>query len=386
MTSSSSQVLHDIVGVEGQRDPARYAVAGLSPAVAVAPSSTEEVAEVLRACNAEPLGCLVVGGMSRVSSCTTVERYDVALDTDRLQRFEHHTDDMMCTVGAGLRLDSVNQKLRARAQWLPWETEVIGPTTLGGAIATNCAGACEDGFGPPRRRVLELTAVTGLGEVIRVGAKVTKHSAGYAIHRLLCGSWGSLAVIAEATVMLAAMPGRKQYRVHLSDWQDALHMADTAEGLIPHLVSFTITSDADSLSACFDVTGDDRTLTRAATTIRTATTPPSSSGPYQSAIRFELDRSKANDFARSLRNLYPDATLRWRPISGVLWLLHSTPHQDYTSALALARECGATWRAERGRCLQRSTVSEAVRQIRLRVASALDPHRTLIGGSLRGDA
>jgi hypothetical protein len=321
-----------------------------------------------------------------MSSCPPFKRYDVALVTDRLQEFGHYTADMMCTVGAGAQLTAVNERLRAAEQWLPWEAEVTGPTTIGGAIATSCAGACEDGFGSPRRRVLELVAVTGLGEIIRVGAKVTKHSAGYGIHRLLCGSWGSLAVIVEATLMLAPMPGRKQYRIGSSGWKDLVDRDTIAEGLSPHLVSFTLTADANSLCAEYDVVGEESVLTWAETMVGAITNQSSSSKEWESAIRFEVDRSKIHDLARSLHDAYPGSSIRWRPLSGAVWLLHSARAEDYSTAIALARKSDATWRAELGPSIERWKVSDGPRSVRKRVIDAFDPHLVLIGEALRGHA
>lgn len=384
MTSSGLQALADIVGSAGHRDPRRYMVGGAAPAIAVAPATAEEAAGVLSVCAADSLGCLVVGGMSRMSCCPRLDRYQVALVTERLLGFEHHAADMMCTIGAGEQLRSVNEALHAAGQWLPWEAEIAGPSTVGGAIATDCSGACEDGFGPPRRRVLEAVAVTGSGEVIRVGAKVTKSAAGYGVHRLLCGSWGSLAVLVETTVVLASMPGRALYAIRLGGWAETAYGLAVAERLSPHLVSFTITADEDGLCAVYDAVGDEPTLAWIESEVGGARRNSSNGIDCASAIRFQVDRTKAGELARALHDAFPHAAIRWRPLSGVVWLLHSAPAEDWSKALALAGNSSAMWRAERGSNLGPWTRTDCARRLRDLITGALDPHRIFIGEALRG--
>jgi glycolate oxidase FAD binding subunit len=57
--------------------------------------------------------------------------------------------------------------------------------------------------------VLGARYALGDGTLARTGGRVVKNVAGYALHRLLCGSRGGLAVIVEASVKLAAAPARR---------------------------------------------------------------------------------------------------------------------------------------------------------------------------------
>src|SRR3546814_13646666 len=64
-------------------------------------------------------------------------------------------------------------------------------------------------YGATRDNVLGLVAVTGSGEVIRVGSNTTKDATGYDLTHLLVGSEGTLALIVEATLKLAPLPTRR---------------------------------------------------------------------------------------------------------------------------------------------------------------------------------
>src|SRR3546814_19397360 len=64
-------------------------------------------------------------------------------------------------------------------------------------------------YGATRDNVLGLVAVTGSGEVIRVGSNTTKDATGYDLTHLLVGREGTLALIVEATLKLAPLPTRR---------------------------------------------------------------------------------------------------------------------------------------------------------------------------------
>src|SRR3546814_20135382 len=69
-----------------------------------------------------------------------------------------------------------------------------------------------------RDNVLGLVAVTGSGEVIRVGSNTTKDATGYDLTHLLVSSEGTLALIVEATLKLAPLPSRSEERRVGQEW------------------------------------------------------------------------------------------------------------------------------------------------------------------------
>lgn len=119
---------------------------------------------------------------------------------------EYIPGDLTLTARAGTPLDEIARVTAVERQWLALDPFGPPTSTLGATIATASAGPLAHAFGTPRDNVLGLEAVTGDGQVVRTGGRVVKNVAGFDLTRLFTGSWGTLAVITEATVRLRALP------------------------------------------------------------------------------------------------------------------------------------------------------------------------------------
>jgi len=205
------------LGLDAARacDPAGYAMSGRPPRFAIKPATREELTETLRAAARDGLGVVPWGGGVALGRERAPERFDVALDTRGLARVvEYEPDDLTLTAECGATIQSLRELLAAKGQELPIEAAEAWGATLGGALAANASGARRAALGAPRDRILGARFVTGDGVLARSGGKVVKNVAGYGIHRLLCGSRGALAVIAEATLKLQPAPPSRVALVH----------------------------------------------------------------------------------------------------------------------------------------------------------------------------
>ena len=119
---------------------------------------------------------------------------------------EYTPGDLTMTARAGASLAALNDA--ARSNWQCIALDPFGSTsgTLGATLATASAGPLAHAFGTPRDNVLGVELVTGEGLVARGGGRVVKNVAGFDLTRLAIGSWGTLAVITEATLRLRALP------------------------------------------------------------------------------------------------------------------------------------------------------------------------------------
>ena len=118
---------------------------------------------------------------------------------------DHAAGDLVVTAQAGVRLADLQARLSASRQWLALDPPEPG-ATLGGIVATAATGPRRLLYGAPRDLLIGVTFVLADGTVARAGGKVVKNVAGYDLCKLLCGSYGTLAVLAELTFRLHPLP------------------------------------------------------------------------------------------------------------------------------------------------------------------------------------
>lgn len=191
-------------------------VDGVSPDVVALPSSTEETSALLRACHDQDLAVVVRGHGSKLAWGRPPERLDVLLDTTGMDRLvEHARGDLIATAGAGMPLARLQEQLAEGGHQLAVDDLLAGGSgpgsTLGGAVATNLAGPRRMWAGAMRDLVIGVRLVRADGTVAKAGGKVVKNVAGYDLSKLLCGSYGTLAVVTEVTVRLHPLPAASHH-------------------------------------------------------------------------------------------------------------------------------------------------------------------------------
>jgi glycolate oxidase FAD binding subunit len=234
-------------------DPARYALSGAVPRHAVRPTSRDEVADALRTAARDGLSVVPWGGGTALPHEPAPERYDLALAVGGLDRVvEYDPEDLTITAECGVTIETLRATLAERGQELPLEAPLAGYATLGGVLAANASGPRRLRFGSPRDRVLGARYALGGGTLARTGGRVVKNVAGYALHRMLCGSRGGLAVILEASLKLMPAP---QARVALVfDAGDASPAGLARWAALPRLEPAAVTVTSPSAFTAADGT------------------------------------------------------------------------------------------------------------------------------------
>ena len=132
-------------------------------------------------------------------------RIGETLLTDRLTRvLQHEAGDLTCTVEAGIRLSELRAVLAPHGQRLSLDPP--GDPTVGACLAASLSGPLRHRFGGPRDLVLGVTLVLGDGTVANAGGTVVKNVAGYDLGKLVCGTRGTLALIARVSLRLHPVP------------------------------------------------------------------------------------------------------------------------------------------------------------------------------------
>ncbi len=136
--------------------------------------------------------------------------------TDALDRvLEHEAGDLTCTIEAGIRLSQLRARLAQHGQRLSLDPP--GDPTVGACLAANLSGPLRHRFGAPRDVVLGVTLVLADGTVANAGGKVVKNVAGYDLGKLVCGSRGTLALIARVSLRLHPLPAAARTVVFETD-------------------------------------------------------------------------------------------------------------------------------------------------------------------------
>lgn len=118
----------------------------------------------------------------------------------------HQPGEMIVRVRAGTTLAELAAATAVGGQFVPLEADDPATATVGGVLACGRSGVRRLGRGPVRDCVLEVTAVSAGGEVIRAGAPLVKNVTGFDLCRLLVGSVGTLAFLAEVVLRCHPQP------------------------------------------------------------------------------------------------------------------------------------------------------------------------------------
>jgi FAD/FMN-containing dehydrogenase len=391
-----------------QVDPSAYAIGGQAPRVAVRPADRDEVAEMLRAAHRDRLSVVPWGGGVALPFVAAPWRYSVALDLRALDRLiEYDPEDFTLTAECGVPLATLAAAVAARGQELPLESAQPHRSTLGGVLAMNASGPRRRRFGAPRDRILGARFALGEGALARTGGRVVKNVAGFAVHRLLCGSRGGLAVLLEASLKLAPAPARRIALVYALE----PHLLADADrwAALPRLEPAWLTvlgrahrarvPDAPD-TPCFAVVGleDDAAWVerQRAVVEQTLGTPASAiEGADVAALRQRVTDAEVPATVRlafASAHVSPPVLARVLELPGAGTLVFHAPAGRLRLAVGEAEAAAVVARlaplgfslvdvAAPGPVAPAVPATAAVRALRARVRAALDPHEVMAFGS-----
>ncbi|MBN8721540.1 MAG: FAD-binding oxidoreductase [Acidobacteria bacterium] len=173
----------------------------------VYPHSIEQLAEVLLLANKEKLMVLPIGGGTKLKIGNPPAKADFFLSTKKLnQILIHESADLTTTVQAGTTFADFQNCLNQHNQYLPLDPPFAKQATVGGVIVTNSYGPTRLANGTIKDWLIGIKVVGADGSISKAGGKVVKNVAGYDLMKLYTGSFGTLAIIVEASFKLRPKP------------------------------------------------------------------------------------------------------------------------------------------------------------------------------------
>lgn len=204
------------------------------------PSSTQEVAALVKLCSKHAVPIVPQGGNSGMSGGATPDDSGKAIilslrRMNAVRSFDTETKQITCE--AGLILQTLHETVEAEDLRFPLTLGGKGSATIGGLISTNAGGTQVLRHGSMRAQVLGIEAVMADGCVFDALVPLKKDNRGFDLKQLLIGSEGTLGIITAATLRLVpALAERAVLWAGLGDLRDArqllLHAERTAGGAL----------------------------------------------------------------------------------------------------------------------------------------------------------
>jgi FAD/FMN-containing dehydrogenase len=209
---------------------------------AVRPSSTIEVAQIVKLAYEERIPLIPYGGGTGLTGAVTPLQGGIAVDLKKMGRVvEVNPQDMTATVEAGTVLADLNTALNHQGLMLGHDPYSVPIATVGGAISTNSLGYRAAKYGSMGDQVLGLEVVLPSGDVMQTRA-VPKTSAGPSIHTLFIGAEGAFGIITRATIRVFRLPESRLFKtIAFSNFEDGFHsmLEMFSIGLRPALIDLT---------------------------------------------------------------------------------------------------------------------------------------------------
>jgi glycolate oxidase len=218
VSERSLRALRDIVGdkhvlVDDERiaayahDETSTSEYGHAPDVVVLPTTTEQVARIVRLANAEHIPITPRGAGSGLSGGAIPLYGGILLSLEKMNALiELDLDTMTATVEAGMVTNDLAHLVQEKGLFFAGYPMSVETCFIGGNIAHNAGGGKAIKYGVTGRYILGLELVTPTGDTVWLGGKLAKNVSGYDLKQLVIGSEGTLGIVTTAIVKLMAHP------------------------------------------------------------------------------------------------------------------------------------------------------------------------------------
>lgn len=176
------------------------------PEVVIDVTTTEAISEIMKLCYENNIPVTPRGAGTGLTGAAVAVTGGVMLNMTKMNKIlGYDYENFVVKVEPGVLLnDLAEDALKQGLLYPPDPGEKFA--TLGGNVSTNAGGMRAVKYGTTRDYVRAMTVVLPTGEIIKLGATVSKTSTGYSLLNLMIGSEGTLGVITELTLKLIPAP------------------------------------------------------------------------------------------------------------------------------------------------------------------------------------
>lgn len=177
------------------------------PNAVYCPTTTQETADILKACHINHLAVVVQGGLTGLAGGATPSEGEVAISLERLSGIEEIDEQAMTmTVKSGTPLQVIQEAALEKGLVFPMDIGSRGTATIGGNVSTNAGGVQVIRYGMTRSLIMGLEVVLPNGTIITSLNKMLKNNAGFDLKHLFIGAEGTLGVVTRVVVRLFPKP------------------------------------------------------------------------------------------------------------------------------------------------------------------------------------
>lgn len=179
----------------------------VAPSAVVFPESNEQVIELVRYAIEQNLELVPSGGRTGLSGGAIAGKGEVVVSFEKMNRIlDFNAEDRLVTCQAGVITQTLQEFAEEQGLFYPVDFASAGSSQIGGNVSTNAGGIKVIRYGLTRDWVAGMRVVTGQGELLDCNAGLVKNATGYDLRHLMIGAEGTLGLICEVDMRLAAMP------------------------------------------------------------------------------------------------------------------------------------------------------------------------------------
>src|SRR5690554_4819262 len=180
------------------------------PEAVITPTSTEQIAQIVKLANQELIPVTPRGAGSGLSGGAITQYGGIVLSVEKMNKvIEIDYDNMMMVLEPGVVTNSVNEEIAEKGLFFAGYPMSVETCYIGGNIAENAGGGKAVKYGVTGRYIMGLEIVTPTGEIVELGGKRVKDVTGYDLKQLIIGSEGTLGIVTKAIIKLLPLPTDK---------------------------------------------------------------------------------------------------------------------------------------------------------------------------------